>query len=64
MYAVESCPALRDITGTSRAIRLADMLVALRQLDGNDHPPSLPRGIGIRLRRRSPSGTDRASSRC
>jgi hypothetical protein len=40
MFAVESCPGLRDIPGMDHTIRLADILSALRQLGGNDdHPP-------------------------
>lgn len=52
MFAVESCPALREIPGMGHTIRLADILAALRQLDGggDDDPP--PRGgIAMRLRR-------------
>ena len=36
MFAVESCPGLRDIPGIGHPIRLADILAALRQLDGDD----------------------------
>ena len=32
MFAVESCPGLRDIPGMGHPIRLADILAALRQL--------------------------------
>lgn len=50
MYAVESCPALRDIPGIGHTIPLADILSALRQLDSEDDPP--PRGgAAMRLRR-------------
>jgi len=38
MFAVESCPGLRDIPGMGHPIRLADILAALRQLDGDDEP--------------------------
>jgi hypothetical protein len=38
MFAVESCPGLRDIPGIGHPIRLADILAALRQLDGDDAP--------------------------
>jgi hypothetical protein len=38
MFAVESCPGLRDIPGMGHALRLADILAALRQLDGDDGP--------------------------
>jgi hypothetical protein len=37
-YAVESCPTLRTIPGVAGSIRLADILAALRTLDG-DPPP-------------------------
>jgi hypothetical protein len=50
MFAVESCPGLRDIPGMGHPLRLADILSALRRLDGGDDPP---RGeIGTRWRRR------------
>jgi len=42
MFAVESCPGLRDIPGMGHALRLADILAALRQLDGDDEPPREP----------------------
>jgi hypothetical protein len=63
MYAVESCPALREIPGMSHAVRLADILAALRQLDGdNDDDP--PRG-GVPMRlRRSWTAAQRSGSRC
>jgi hypothetical protein len=49
MYVVESCPSLREIPGMDHTIRLADILAALRRLDGADDPP---RGeIGTRWRR-------------
>lgn len=52
MYAVESCPDLREIPGTGNSVRLSDILAALRQLDGggDDDPP---RGgvVPMRLRR-------------
>jgi hypothetical protein len=50
MFAVESCPALREIPGMGHAIRLADILAALRRLDGDDDPPP-PGGVPMRLRR-------------
>jgi len=53
MYAVESCPALRDVPGIGHSIRLADILAALRQLDSEDDPP--PRG-GAAMRGRRPYG--------
>ena len=50
MFAVESCPGLRDIPGMGHTLRLADILAALRRLDGGDDPP---RGeIGTRRRPR------------
>jgi len=50
MFAVESCPALREIPGMGHTIRLGDILAALRRLDGDDDPP--PRGgVPMRLRR-------------
>jgi hypothetical protein len=39
MFAVESCPGLRDIPGMGHTLRLADILAALRRLDGDDEPP-------------------------
>ena len=42
MFAVESCPGLRDIPGMGHTLRLADILAALRQLDGDDEPPREP----------------------
>ena len=51
MYAVESCPALREIPGMGHAIRLAEILAALRRLDGDDHDPPRPGGGAMRLRR-------------
>ena len=52
MYAVESCPALREIPGMGRTMRLADILAALRRLDGDDDDP--PRGGGVPMRLRRP----------
>ena len=52
MYVVESCPALREIQGMGHTIRLADILAALRQLDGDDDDP--PRGGGVPMRLRRP----------
>ncbi|WP_342709752.1 hypothetical protein AAFG13_35675 [Bradyrhizobium sp. B124] len=51
MYAVESCPALREIPGIGHTIRLADILAALRKLDGDDDDPPRPGGLAMRLRR-------------
>lgn len=57
MFAVESCPALREIPGIGHRIRLADILSALRQLDGggdnDDDDPPRPGGLPMRLRRPS-----------
>ena len=39
MFTVESCPGLREIPGMDRTLRLADILAALRRLDGKDAPP-------------------------
>lgn len=39
LYAVESCPWLRDIPGVRTTLRLGDILAALRALDGDDPPP-------------------------
>jgi hypothetical protein len=50
VFAVESRPDLRDVPGMGHAIRLADILAALRRLDGDDDPPP-PGGLPIRLRR-------------
>ncbi|WP_291603437.1 hypothetical protein [Bradyrhizobium sp.] len=50
MYAVESCPGLREVPGMDHTVRLADILAALRQLDGDDDPPA-PGGVPMRLRR-------------
>jgi hypothetical protein len=36
MFAVESSPGLRDIPGIGHTLRLADILAALRRLDGVD----------------------------
>ncbi len=42
MYVVESHPALREIPGIPRRLRLDDILAALKQLDDDNDPP--PRG--------------------
>ena len=54
MYAVESSPAWREIPGLSHAIRLADILAALRQLDGDNDNDDPPRGGGVPMRLRRP----------
>ncbi|OKO69935.1 hypothetical protein [Bradyrhizobium sp. NAS96.2] len=51
MFAVESCPWLREIPGMDHPIRLADILAALRRLDGEDDDPPRPGGVPMRLRR-------------
>jgi hypothetical protein len=61
MFAVESCPGLREIPGIDHGIRLADILAALRQLDEDGNPPS--RG-GIALQRRLPTSHSRRVSPC
>ena len=44
MYAVESCPWLREVPGMAQPVRLGDILAALRRLhpEDDDEPP--PRG--------------------
>lgn len=54
MYAVESCPALREIPGMSHAVRLVDILAALRKLDGDNDNDDPPRGGGVPMRLRRP----------
>ncbi|WFU57721.1 hypothetical protein QA639_09515 [Bradyrhizobium pachyrhizi] len=51
MFAVESCPSLREIPGMDYPIRLADILAALRRLDGEGDDPPRPGGVPMRLRR-------------
>jgi hypothetical protein len=46
MYAVESNPALRQIPGIARPMRLNDILTALRTLDREDDDPP-PRGGAV-----------------
>ena len=53
MFAVDSYPTLQEIPGMKQPIRLADILAALRRLDGDDDGP--PRGGGIAMRLRRPS---------
>ncbi|APG09801.1 hypothetical protein BKD09_15790 [Bradyrhizobium japonicum] len=54
MYAVESCPWLREIPGMSHTVRLADILAALRKLDGDNDNDDPPRGGGVPMRLRRP----------
>ncbi len=51
MFAVESCPALREIPGMGRTLRLADIRAALRKLASEDDDPPRPGGVPMRLRR-------------
>jgi len=51
MFAVEACPTLRDIPGMDHPLRLADILAALRQLDG-DEGLTLPADVSVRRRPR------------
>jgi hypothetical protein len=61
MFAVESCPGLRDIPGMGHPIRLSDILAALRQLDGVEDVE--PRSeFRSRWRPRSRSATREARS--
>jgi hypothetical protein len=48
IYAVESCPALREIPGVRHKIRLADIVAALRQLDDNGDDPPVYGGSAMR----------------
>jgi hypothetical protein len=59
MYAVESCPALREIPGMSHAIRLSDILGALRELDADNDNDDPPRGGGVPMRLRRLSAAAR-----
>lgn len=43
IYAVESCPWLREVPGVAQPVRLKDILAALRELDPEDDDPP-PRG--------------------
>jgi hypothetical protein len=49
MYAVEGRPDLRDIPGIPRALRLSEILAALRQLDREDQPPRPRGGAAMRV---------------
>ena len=44
MYAVESCPWLREVPGMAQPVALKDILAALRQLDPGDDDDPPPRG--------------------
>jgi hypothetical protein len=48
LYAVESCPWLRDVPGIKATLRLSDILAALRGLDDDDDPPP-PGGATMRI---------------
>jgi hypothetical protein len=48
LYAVESCPWLRDVPGVRGTLRLSDILAALRTLDDDNDPPR-PGGAAMRL---------------
>jgi hypothetical protein len=48
LYAVESCPGLRDVPGVKTTLRLSDILAALRALDDDDEPPP-PGGVPMRI---------------
>ncbi|WGD54267.1 hypothetical protein QA641_10405 [Bradyrhizobium sp. CB1650] len=63
MFAVESCPALREIPGMSQTIRLADILAALRRLDGDNDDDDPPRGGGVPMRLRRPWAAAARNSR-
>ena len=62
MYAVESCPALREIPGMSHTIRLTDILAALRKLDGDNDNDDPPRGGGVPMRLRRPRAAAQRST--
>ncbi|MBR0908114.1 hypothetical protein [Bradyrhizobium liaoningense] len=62
MYAVESCPALREIPGMSHTIRLTDILAALRKLNGDNDNDDPPRGGGVPMRLRRPRAAAQRST--
>jgi hypothetical protein len=47
LYAVESCPWLRDVPGVKATLRLNDIFAALRALDDDEPPP--PGGAPMRI---------------
>lgn len=47
LYAVESCPWLRNVPGLKTPLRLSDILAALQALDADDDPP--PGGVPMRI---------------
>jgi hypothetical protein len=55
MYAVEANPALREVPGLPRPLRVRDILAALRALDDEDDPR--PRG-GAAMRLVTPTSLD------
>lgn len=63
MYAVESCPALREIPGMRKTVRLSDILAALRQLDSDDDDDP-PRGGGVPMRLGRPWAASLRRVRC
>ncbi|MEH2521846.1 hypothetical protein V1279_007419 [Bradyrhizobium sp. AZCC 1610] len=62
IFAVESCPSLRDIPGMGHTLCLADILTALCQLDGDDDPPR--EGIDRRWRQSRRATETRRLSSC
>lgn len=44
MYALESCPWLREVPGMTQPVAVKDILAALRQLDSGDDDDPPPRG--------------------
>ena len=47
LFAVESCPWLREVPGVKQTLRLSDILAALRALDHDDPPPR--GGVAMRI---------------
>lgn len=48
LYAVESCPWLRDVPGVKTTLRLSDIFAALRALDDDDDEPPPSGGVPMR----------------
>lgn len=61
IYAVESTPSLRKIPGIARAMRLTDILAALRRLDDDNDEPPRPGGVPLRIARQEETTTPRPS---